>query len=224
MAKKTKGELISDIELRLTKSFPSDDLELERDQIALWLDQASNAVVSDLISKQIAKNEDINPYYITISDYISPESETLADVADVDERYFISISSLNILPPRGYSRDYGIIRVKDKYNKDLVDITGDQSGYMGDLWYSKADSDKRRFLWYREGGKVFVDGINSTNSSTEKFRVFYIEVIDSSSLADSATYPISEDIMPVVIDIAMEIGIEQMTGQIINDTINEGIQ
>lgn len=223
MARKTKGALVSDLELRLTEGKPSDDLEFEREQLAHWLDQAANMILSDYITKQMLKREDINPEYIKSSLYRNPIEEGITEVAAADERYYIDISGLEILPPRGFRRDYGVVRVHDQYNRHMVNITYDESDYFDDLWYAKSDKDSRNFQWYREGGRVYIKGIDSTNYTTESFRVFYIEVIDSSLLADIAEYPLGEDLSPLVVDIAEEIGWRQLKDGLYDDQ-NDGNQ
>ena len=219
---KTKGELISDLELRFTEGKPSDDLEIERDQLGFWLDLSANAILSDYLSKQISKNEDINPFYIQKSAYLTPASEDITEVIEPDERYCIDISSLNILSPRGYSRDYGVVRLHDEENKQLVNITYDDSDYYKYLCYaSPSDSNMQ---WYRENSNIYIDGIDVSNASLRKIRVFYIASINTSSLADTATYPLTDELLPLIVDIAEETGWRQLREQSISDQENDGKQ
>lgn len=218
---KTKGELVSDLELRFTKGKPSDDLELERDQIAFWLDIAANALLTDSISKQMAKREDINPFYISKSDYKTAASESIADVDISDERYSIDISDLKILPVRGFSRDYGIVRLQDEENKQLVPINYDDSDFYKNLCFAKPSDENMQ--WYREGSKIYIDGVDENIATYKKFRVFYIKTINSSSLTDSSEYPLTDDLLSIVVDVAEEIGRRQLM-QPIDDLENNGQQ
>ena len=133
MARKTKGELVSDLELRFTAGKPSDDFELMQEQIAHWLDVASNAILSDYFSKQLSKGGDINPEYINKSAMLAPASENITDVQASTQRYAIDISSLDILPIRGFSRDYGVIRISDKYNKHAINIRYGERQYFKEM-------------------------------------------------------------------------------------------
>lgn len=218
---KTKGELISDLELRFTEGKPSDDLELERDQIAHWLDLAANSLLSDNLSKQIARNGDINPLYISVSSYRGASEEGLSDVISSNERYFVDISDLETLPLRGFSRDYGVVRIHDETNKQLVNITYDDSDFYKHLEFACSADDN--IQWYRESSKIYLDGVSINNSTYKKFRVFYIPPIDSSSLSDSVAYPIGSDILPMIVDIAEEIGRREFNQNII-DLENDGKQ
>jgi len=218
---KTKGELVSDLELRFTESRPSDDLELERDQLAHWLDLSANSLLSDYLSKQLVRKEDINPFYITPSTYIGASEEGLADVISTNERYYISISSLNILPIRGFSRDYGVVRVHDETNKQLVNITYDDASFYKYLEFACAKDDN--IQWYRENTKIYLDGVNINNATFKKFRLFYIAPIDSSSLSDTDDYPLNDDLLPMVVDIAEELGRRQFLKPIV-DLENDGQQ
>ena len=60
----TKGQLISDIELRLTKGKPSDDIAIYRNQIAYWLDIERDNILTDILSDSIKKGNDIDPFYV----------------------------------------------------------------------------------------------------------------------------------------------------------------
>jgi hypothetical protein len=218
---KTKGELISDLELRFTESKPSDDLELERDQLAHWLDLSANSLLSDSLSKNISKGIDINPEYIVPSSYLTAASEALSEVTETNERYYINISSLDILPLKGFSRDYGVVRVHDEKNNQLVNITYDDSDFYKHLCFARPS--KENMQWYRENGSIYIDGVDINTATYKKFRIFYIPVIDSSTLSDSDTYPLGDDILPMVVDIAEEIGWRQLR-QPISDLENDGKQ
>lgn len=217
----TKGDIVSDLELRFTQGKPSDDLELERDQIAFWVDTAANTFLSDYLSRQIAKGGDINPIYISKSAYKTASSESLSEVVDNYERYGIDISDLNILPVRGFGRDYGVLRVHDEENKQLIPITADDSDYNKYLCFAKPSDNN--IQWYRESNKIYLDGVNINIATFKKFRAFYFGAIDSSALLDTAEYPLDADVLSLVIDMAEEIGWRQIR-QPINDLENNGKQ
>ena len=218
---KTKGELVSDLELRFTEGKPSDDLELERDQIAHWLDIAANSLLSDNLSKQITRRGDINPLYISVSSYRGASEEGLADVISSNERYLLDISDISILPLRGFSRDYGVVRVHDETNKQLVNITYDDSDFYKHLEFACSNDDN--IQWYREDTNIYLDGVGVNNATFKKFRVFYIANIDSSSLSDTTDYPLGDDLLPMILDIAEDIGRRQFVQNII-DVENDGKQ
>jgi hypothetical protein len=221
MASKTKGELISDLELMFTQGKPSDDLELEREQIAKWLDDASNMVVSDQLGRQLAKGENINPVYIKKSAYIQATSENIAQALEPDQRYKIDISSLDILPIRGLGRDYGVIRVHDERNIQLTNITYDDSDFYRHLWFASPSC--QRIHWYRENGEVYLDGVDANLAAIKRFRVFYVGTIESSALSDGDPYPIGDDIVSMVVGIAYENGLKQLQDGFM-DLQNDGKQ
>ena len=216
---KTKGELVSDLELRLTKGKPSDDIELERSQIAHWLDIAANTVLADALMKEKRKFDDIDAQYIKASDYISPVEETLTDVNAAYRRFYIPISTLDILPFRGHYRDYGIVRINNNKNQNIVEITYDDSDFYKNLWFASPSCNN--IQWYREGGKVFLDGIDSSNAASEKFRLFYVAPIDSSTLEDTDEYPLADNLLSIISDLAEEIGRKQIY-ESIADLENDG--
>ena len=125
------------------------------------------------------------------------------------------------MPIRGFSRDYGVVRIHDETNKQMVNITYDDSDFYKHLEFACAKDNN--IQWYRESGRIYLDGVNINNALFKKFRIFFVEPIDSSALADTTDYPLADDLLPMIVDIAEEIGRRQFLKPII-DLENDGQQ
>lgn len=208
MARKTKDELISDIELRLTQSIPSDDFEVEREQIAHWLDLASNSIVSDLLTNQIRRSGDIDPFYLLSTDLKNVSKENTSGILSDSIRYYIDISDIDVLSIPSESGDRGVYLVKNKSNKILPYIREQDVQWMKDLWFSTPS--KNNPMWFRENDKVFIVGLSDKDYNQSKFRITYVPVIDSSSLNNEDEYPVTSDVLPMISDLAYENGIKEL--------------
>src|SRR5688572_18273425 len=102
-----KKQLIDDIILRVTKSAPSDDLELEPAQIAFWFDQVANTAVPDFLNKAIVDRLTIDPIFILVEDNKTATIEDITMLEDCDDRVYLTLTKI----PMSLVNDYGIVRV-----------------------------------------------------------------------------------------------------------------
>jgi len=213
---KTKGALVSDIELRLSRGKPSNDFEIERSQIEHWLDLARDEIVSQKLNSQIMSDEDIDPFYIAKFGEYSAELEQEVALA-CTKRHVFSLDK-DIL---SLVEDRGIDRVVATSGKILIQSTFDQIEYLQDLWFSKPSNEN--MMWYREGNKFFVYGLSDITRSRIKFQVFGVQSNVGSTLSDEDKYPISDDITEIVIEKAEEIGLRELYGEL-EDRSSDGNQ
>ena len=213
---KTKGALISDIELRLSRGKPSNDFEIERSQIAHWLDISRDETVAEKLNAQILTDEDIDPFYVEkIGEYTASLEENVPLFCT--RRHLFTIDS-DIL---SLSEDRGIDRIVTNGGKILVQSTFDQIEYLQNLWFSKPSNEN--MMWYREGKKVFVYGLSDITLNKIKFNVFGVKSNVGSSLSDSDAYPVSDDIVDIVIEKAEQIGLRELYGEL-EDRSSDGNQ
>lgn len=213
---KTKGALISDIELRLSRGKPSNDFEIERSQIAHWLDISRDEVVAQKLNTQIASDEDIDPFYIEKIGEYTAELESEVPLFCTKRHVFtIDADILSLL------EDRGIDRIVTTGGKILIQSTFDQIEYLQHLWFSKPSNEN--MMWYREGKKFFVHGLSDITSKKIKFKVFGVKSNVGESLTDDDTYPVSDDIIDMVIEKAEQIGLRELYGEL-EDRSNDGNQ
>jgi hypothetical protein len=180
---KTKAELISDIEIRLSRAKPSDDMEINQSLINFWIDNAANAVLSDHIESLLSRNEDIPAVYVTANRQNSISKETPEPADEQGIRYYVNISDLDVLE---ISSNHGIVRVTNSGGSVLTPAKYQDIRAMDGLWFSRANKDN--MMWYKEDKKIFIDGVTAELYNKIKIDVFYIPSINTSSLADNEDY------------------------------------
>lgn len=129
MAYITKNQLISDIELQLNQGTISDDSELDRLQIAQWLDYELYQLVRQECDTAIRQGKQIPPLYIT------------RDVANIltEEQLVIEVASYAALPVTGVIGKIYYTENDNKYYKWI------STGYVNISRYEveKAESNQR---------------------------------------------------------------------------------
>jgi hypothetical protein len=215
---KTKQELVSDIELRVTRGKPSDELEIEQDQIVHWLEVAANSVVADYLNKKIRSKKAIPPEYIQKVLAIQLAQETAPSNIDDGIRHYLDFSSYNVMP---LEKDRGIVRVATLSGKRVNSVEEEDHNMLEGLYFSKPA--RENLLWYREGDEIFIEGYGDQIVSAVKMNVYYVPVIDISSLADTAEVKMTDDVVAIVLDVVEDMALRQL-GADFEDLQNDGTQ
>jgi hypothetical protein len=215
---KTKQELVADIELRVTRGKPSDDLELPQDQIVHWLDIAANSVVTDYLNKKTRAKKTIPPEYIQKVLAIQLAQETAPSNIDEGKRHYLDFSSYNVMP---LEKDRGIVRVDTLTGKRANSIEEQDHEMLESLYFSKPS--RENLVWYREGDDIFIVGYGDNIISAVKMNVYYVPVIDIKSLADTAEVKITDDVIAIILDVVEDMALRQL-GADFEDLQNDGTQ
>jgi len=216
---KTKQELVSDIELRVTRAKPSDDLELEQSQVIHWLEVAANSVVADYLNKKLRSKKIIPPEYIEKVLAVQLNKETAPSNTDEGIRHYLDFSSYNVMP---LEMDQGIVRVSTLTGKRINAIRDeDHLDTMKHLYFSKPS--RENLLWYREGDEIFIQGYGNSITTAVKLNVFYVPTIDISSLSDTDEVQITDDLVAIILDVVEDMALRQL-GADFEDLQNDGTQ
>lgn len=212
----TKERLISDIILQLTQGSPSDDLALEEEQVAYWLQY----YLHDLIRREILdyqrKGQMIPPVYIRRDIALKLKEESVTDVDAVKQRIYAElVDDVLDLP-----RDGGIIRVLD-YDRNLIQKTSvEELEHLRNLRFAKPSLNN--ILYYREGKKIFIEGFNTADISFNPVMVSFIPKQDVLALADNGEILITDQLVPILIDLCVQRGKLELYGSE-TDKANDGI-
>lgn len=212
----TKDQAISDVVLRLTGGKPSDDLELERLQVAFWISMAHDLVLKKYLESKINKGESIDPSFIkkdgakelfTELDYGATEGQT---------RLFINLSK----EPLDLFDDSGVVRVltNDGQRVDKTDL--DNLDMITQMEFCKPSVEN--LVYYREGKRLFILGVPLAMKDSVYISAWYVPKEDLECLADTDELNISPDLLTAVLDVAEEIGRRQIFGP--QDLANDGEQ
>lgn len=199
----TRNEIISDIELRLSKGKPSDDMELSRPQMAFWID----AVRSKMIQDQMASQDswaDAGSGFATEFDCLKIESEDdECDVCDT-KKYFVTVPGKIMKLPN----DLGVVSVRTPGGSSVNRIRISDLDAIKYIDMIKP-SDKNP-VYYRVSQKLYILGPNKNFLNKGSLNVFAI-LASTDSIDDDADFPMSDNLLPALLDAVEVIARRQMS-------------
>lgn len=201
----TRGKLISDIELRLTKGKPSDDLELERAQIGHWLDVVRDELVKADLDSELSEGKPLDTFYITRETCISPTVEDLACVDDSIDEYAYTLTST----PMHLHNDQGVIMVRTDEDDLVMPTSLIDIQMIKDMQFTKPSN--TNFVYYREGDKLVFFGLNRNPINDPKFIVYYIPQYTAASPSEADEFKIRDHLVGVLLDSVEQIARRQMS-------------
>ena len=212
----TKEQAISDIELRLLQSNPSDDSELEKDQIALWLQITLNKLVKQEVTAAFKRGDTIPPIYIVREEGIELAEEEVDDIDDFKQRIWLELEN-DVLD---LNNDRGIIRVEDYDGNLITKTTIDQLSMIRDLRFSRPSLNN--ILYHRVGKKVFVEGFNTADLDYNPIIVYYIPKQNVIEMEDDDEILVTDQVLPFLLDSCVEYGKMMLYGTQA-DVNNDGV-
>jgi len=202
----TKSQIASDIELRLTRGKPSDDLELDRRQIYFWMDSSLDAFVHNELVNSLAKGETLDPSYIT-KEECKIMIEEIKDCFDCKPRFYLTITKDVMDLPK----DKGIIRVMDTRGVSLKHFEKEQIEMLELLEFARPTQTNQAF--YRENRNIYIEKANKKMIDIVKYHVFYIPANLSVGIDEDDEYPIPTQLLPEFISFIEDIANRQMSRQ-----------
>jgi hypothetical protein len=190
-----KNALISDIILRITKSKPSDDLEIEPSQVAFWISNIGNEVIQKYLDNKLKSGKSIDPFFYTKESYnmMNKEDDPLID--DDKDRIYITLESQVL----DLYCDNGVIRVFTTSGEKVNKTSLDSVDIVEDLEFAKSSSDNP--LYYRDGSdKLVIMGIPYEMRSNLELIVWYVAKLDLECLSDTDEVKIPDELLPIILD------------------------
>lgn len=199
----TRSELISDLELRLSRWKPSDDFELPRSLMSHWLDLARDQVVQADIENSLKENEKIDKKYLKRLNALRPLKEEVPTNIDCGVRFYIDLEE----DVMGLKGDVGVWSVVNNAGKILSRYEYDDIDPIKDLHFSKPKVGNQ--MYYREGTKLFIEGISEELLN----RLYYNATIVPSDFGDDNdedSFSADDSLLAIIMEIAEEIGLRNM--------------
>lgn len=201
-----KHKLISDIEAQLHAGQPSDDSELDQKQIAHWVQIALHDLQRQEIVAEMKKGGGVPPIYVTRDTGLEMDEEAIADIDNNKQRFWITLTQDVLDLPY----DRGIISVWDYDLNLLGKMCVGTIGMTRDLRFAAPSPDNR--VWYRQGTKVFIEGINTDDIDFEPFMVDYVPKQDVVAMDDDDNILISDQLIPILMDTVIQRGKLELYG------------
>jgi hypothetical protein len=218
MAIVTRNTIISDVELRLTRSKISDDFEVTRSQISHWVDTARDEIVRDHLKRAISRKEPIPRYYVELDSPVDKalltETIGLKDTA----RYYVTLA----FTPLSLQHDAAIVAVMDQTASEIKQINHEQSTWIGALTHSAPTAANPTY--YREGNNLFLQGITPGDATTPYVNVYYVKALSGASIADTVELSIEPEFLKPLTDAVEALALDELDRQRFEDTKNDGTQ
>jgi hypothetical protein len=203
-------QLISDVELRIYGGKPSDDAEIEREQIRFWLETINKALVTDYINK----TNEIPSDLIRKIDCLVVHKET-TDCDGCNSSQYIELpknsdgTTLDILSLRS---DGGIVDLK-KGNSPIYRLSSpSQIRINNNLRFANNNA-----YYYRVDNKIYL--FNGIYPSYCKLSLF-VATVDTTDKKDNEQFPTVDALMATILDEATRIGMNELKGK--QDIQNDG--
>lgn len=206
-------KVISDIELRIYGGKPSDDAEIPRSQIQMWLDTVNSAAVSNWI---VSENGGEVPSWATRQDFcVGLKADKPNCVGGCESYYYIEIPKVNeenvsVLNLKDEKAIMGLYRGKEEiFNFGTVARSRIVSGMRF--------ANKMPFF-NRVGDRIYV--YNGIYPLFCKFTLVYASV-DTFSLEETDDFPTVDKLLPTILEEVEKIGRRELEG--VNDLLSDGI-
>jgi hypothetical protein len=194
----TKREFIDDVILQVSQSNPSDDSEIEPDQIAFWGTYHLNDLVKKEIDIETSKARFIPPIYITMEDCLVSEVEASDCTAACKDRLFVTLTGeVMDLPDDG-----GIVRVMTDEGDTILKASIESLDYIKNLRFAKPSMTNP--LYYRQALKIYIEGIKLAVSDLSKVTVYYVKKQDISTLTENERILVTDQVKPILINAVVQ--------------------
>lgn len=209
----TKKELISDVELRLTKGKPSDDFEVDKRQISFQLDIVRSALI-----KSKAKEESKDDFSDFVTLYEAVEVYEEAKIAD-DGESAMWVKSRLPEDVMSLQEDMGVYSIETQGGVEIKRIKAIDRIRFKHLKFGK--SSKANPTYYRVDQDIYYQGGTDNWKKNGVVNMYLIleTVIDSDS-----DYPISTELIPLLLETVTNTLMQQMNPQLKQDLNNDGAE
>lgn len=211
----TKNKLVSDIILRITKSKPADDLELEPKQVEFWLSIVIDSMVKDSLDNLIDSGQRLPDFYV-IKEGLKPiYSEAYYSVDDEDERMYVELKK----PAMTLNNDLAILRVTTNEGSFFHKTRLTTVDFTESMEFSKASTNN--LVYYRDGKKrLILLGVSRELIDVIEIFVWYIPQTDIECFAGDEELPIPQDMIEEIQLRVEDLARRQMYG--VADIENDG--
>lgn len=202
----TKEQFISDVILQLTQSAPSDDLELEDKQIAIWGTYHLNQLVATECNEKTKRGEQIPSIYVKRTELEVSELEEEAGVNESDERIFVTLDE-EILD---LNKDAGVVMVETDERDEVKKMNFADSQIFKHMRFGKPSLEN--LLYYRQGQKIYVEGFKSVDIPFNSLFIYYVPKQDLLTMDDEDEILVSDLVLPELINAVVQRGKLQLYG------------
>lgn len=201
-----KGDLISDLELRLSSSKPSDDSDISRLQLSDWIDMARDSYYASTLNQNFDRDLVFKEEELSIQ---------LEDNAENEDRYYVALSHLPLNNPL----HNGIIKVSTDSGNTVYEERFENIQELKNLFFAKPSA--TNLVYWLEGKRIYIEGLTALSYTQNKINLHYIPSEVDRAAAETDEYLLSPADKDLILKIAFEIGMNQF-GLDFEDNENDG--
>jgi hypothetical protein len=212
----TKAQLVSDVILQVYEGAPSDDANLEADQVAFWLTYYLNQLVATELNEKLKRGEMFPSVYKKRAscEVLAVEASDCNDACQTRVYATLDEEVLTI------NKDAGIMRVTTDEGDVVLKASVETLDMLRYMPWAKPSSENLVYL--REGSKIYVEGMKSVDVPFNEINVDYIPKQDVYAMADTDTVLVSDLVLPDLIDLTVRKAKLEIYGSQ-QDVTNDGI-
>jgi hypothetical protein len=200
----SQENLVSDLELRLSKAKPSNEFDLTYEQMAQWVDMACDEFTREYIKSQK-----------TIDDSLIMEISNITPY-EVNGDFLLDLDG-NI--PLDIKMGRGIAYVRDSSGNYLSKAANTNKKFISAMTFTKPSNCHIVYSLYG-GSSLLLEGLTYTNMTYD------VGLIPSEvariKLPSDKMFIVGSSVRSIL-EIAEEIGLRQMTGRSLYDVDNDGL-
>jgi hypothetical protein len=213
----TISQILSDIELQLTQSDPSDDLQLEWRQLQFWLNYHLAELVTTECNSKIARGEMIPQLYLTKETCKIGSVEVNDCGDDCSDRIVVTLSN-NVLTLNG---DGGIVMIEAE-DGTQVQKAGDlpKMSLFRNMRFTKPG--RENLVYYRQGNKIYIEGMSIQDVPFDAFNIWCVPNVNLIDAPLTTQVVASDLVMPALIELLTQKGKLMLYGGQV-DKANDGV-
>jgi hypothetical protein len=212
----TKEQFVSDVILQVLQSAPSDDTEIEKDQIAFWGSYHLEALQRQEIDTELKNARMIPPVYLE-RESCKPMSIESSDCGTgCQDRFYFTVAK----PVLDLANDRGVAQVITDQGDIVYKASVESLNMFKRMRFAKPSSSN--LLYTRQGQTFYVEGIREEDIEFSEITIDYVPKQDIMSLSDTDELKVSSLLAPTLIDLVVQRLKLQMYGST-PDVANDGV-
>lgn len=215
MAVWTVQQLLSDVILQIYEGDPSDDKTLDERQVLFWLSYHLNQLVTQECNRKLKKDETLPPIYTKPAAYQSIQIET-NPAGTPQNRLYVTLEDQVL----SLWKDAGIVRVTTSDGNIVTRVNLADLNML--LYMPFAMPTAENPVFYRQAEKIYLVGFKDVDAPFEELNVDYIPKQDLTTAALTDEVLISDEILPLVIDLTVQRAKQEIYGTS-QDNTNDGV-
>ena len=213
----SKKEIISDIELAVSKHKPSDDMEIGQEIISYRIDVSRDAYVEEFLNKLILANKKPLPAEYFRDVWIPLEKEEAAVVNKTVPEHYVAMPEKVMTLLGGNELAY----IASDTGREIRLIDYKDIWDLRNMRFSKPSLSN--IMCYRVDQKLYILGLEENYDQIENIYLVYCPSLTEDTIDENAEYPLYGELLELVVEDVVE-GLRRDLTEGLYDIQNDGVQ